>query len=143
MPEFRIAVNIQAPPYRVWAVMRDIERWPEWTSTVTSVRRLGKGPPGVGCRAAIRQPKLLPAIWRVTEWDEDAHQFTWVTRGPGVKVTARHRVERAGNDSRATLSLEFSGLLGNLVASLTRDLNQQYLTIEANGLRQRSEELAK
>lgn len=137
--DFRIAVDIQAPPDRVWAVMRDIERWPEWTPTVTSIRPLGTGPLAVGSRALIRQPKLPPARWQVTDLDEGKRSFTWVNRGPGIRVTARHWVEAHGAGSRATLSLQLSGLLGPLVARLTRGLNERYLALEAKGLRERSE----
>ena len=141
MLDFRIAVDIKAPPDRVWAVMRDIERWPEWTPTVTSIRRLDAGTLAVGSRALIRQPKLPPARWQVTELDEDARTFTWMTRGPGMRLMARHWVEDNGSGSRATLSIQFSGLLGPLFARLTRDLNDRYLALEANGLRERSEDL--
>jgi uncharacterized protein YndB with AHSA1/START domain len=41
---FTITVDIDAPPDRVWAVMSDIERWPEWTPTVTSIARMGHRP---------------------------------------------------------------------------------------------------
>lgn len=139
MTHFSIAVEIQAPPDRVWEVMRDIEQWPKWTPTVTSIRRLDRGPLDVGSRVHIRQPKLLPAEWRITELDEEKRSFTWVTRGPGVRVTARHWVEPSGSGSRATLSIQFSGLLAPLVAGLTRGLNERYLAIEAKGLKERSE----
>ena len=111
MLDFHIAVDIKASPERVWAVMRDIERWPEWTPTVTSIRQLDRGPLAVGSRALIRQPKLLPARWQVTELDDAARSFTWMTRGPGMRLTARHWVEDNGAVSRATLSIQFSGLL--------------------------------
>ena len=119
--------------------MRDIERWPEWTSTVTSIVRLDRGPLAVGSRARIRQPKLPPALWKVTELDERGRSFTWVNRGPGIRVAARHWVEPSGSGSRATLSIEFSKLLGPLIARLTRGLNERYLAIEAKGLKERSE----
>src|SRR5690242_4686064 len=77
MTDFHIDVEIQAPPEIVWTVMRGVERWPEWTPTVTSVRLLDRGPIGVGSRAIIRQPKLPPAKWRVTELDGPGRSFTW------------------------------------------------------------------
>jgi uncharacterized protein YndB with AHSA1/START domain len=54
MRDFEISVDIAAPPSRVWSVMSDIERWHEWTSTVTSITRLNDGPLRVGARARIR-----------------------------------------------------------------------------------------
>jgi hypothetical protein len=138
MSHFRIDVEIQAAPDRVWSVMGDFERWPEWTPTVTSIQRLDGGPVAIGSRLRIRQPKLPPAVWRLTQLDP-GKSFTWVTGGPGVRVTARHWVEASESGSRATLSLQFSGLLGPLVARLTRGLNQRYLALEAKGLKGRSE----
>ena len=136
--DFAIAVDISAPPDRVWAIMSDIARWPEWTPTVTRVELLDPGPPAVGNRARIRQPRLPQAIWRITAIDP-GRSFTWVTRSPGVEVTARHSVEPSGTGSRAHLALHFGGLLGPLVARITRGLNLRYLGLEAEGLRARSE----
>lgn len=138
MASFSISVDIQAPPARVFAVMTDIERWPDWTATVTSVRRLDAGPLAVGTRAAIRQPRLPPARWTVTAIDA-GRGFTWVTRSPGVVITARHAVAPTPSGSRATLSLDFGGLFGSFVAWLTGGLNRRYLGIEAAGLKRRSE----
>src|ERR1700730_3892826 len=135
---FSIVVDVKAPPDRVFAVLCDIERWPEWTPTMTSVRRMDDGSFAVGSRARVRQPKLLPAVWQVTELEEK-RSFTWVTRSPGIQIKARHVAEAAGAASRVTLSLEFSGLLGPLVARLYRNLNQRYLATEAKGLKERSE----
>jgi len=139
MVDFRIDVGIHAPADRVWAVMRDIERWPEWTPTVKRIRRLDAGELAVGSCARISQPKLLPAKWEVTELSDAERRFSWVTRGPGMQLTARHRVEAAVDGSRATLSLHFAGPLGGLFARLTANLNERYLALEANGLRKRSE----
>src|ERR1700737_1302301 len=102
MTHFSILVDIQASPDRVWAVLCDVERWPEWTSTMTSVRRMDDAPFAVGSKARVRQPRLLPAVWQVTELDE-RRSFTWVTRSPGVRIEAGHLVERVGSGSRVTL----------------------------------------
>jgi hypothetical protein len=135
---FSVAVNINAPPQRVLAVLCDVERWPEWTSTVTHVQRLDRGPFAVGSSARVLQPKLRPAVWQVTELDANC-SFTWVTRAPGVRMTAGHYVEAQGDGSRAALSFEISGLLGPIISRLYRGLIQQYVATEASGLKRRSE----
>jgi len=139
MADFEIAVEIAASPGAVWAVLMDVERWPEWTPSITSVQRLDAGALSVGGRTRILQPKLRPAVWQVTELDEKSGVFTWVSRSPGVRVTGRHRVETAPGGSRVTLSTEMSGLLGPLMARLFGKLNAQYVTAEANGLKRRCE----
>jgi hypothetical protein len=139
MTDVSIVVAINAPPERVLAVLFDIERWPEWTSTMTSVRRMDDGPLSVGSRARVRQPRLIPAVWQVTELDRNS-RFTWITHSPGVQLKAEHVVEPDGTGSRAALSLRFSGPLGPLVARLVRGLSERYLAIEAAGLRNRCED---
>jgi uncharacterized membrane protein len=137
--DFRIEVEIKAPPEVVWSVMRDVEKWPEWTPTVSRVRLLDRGPLHLGSRAIIHQPKLLPAKWRVTELHALGRRFTWISSGPGIRVIAVHGVAASGTASRATLSLRFEGLLAGLFSRLLRDLNNRYLALEAKGLKQRSE----
>ncbi len=119
--------------------MRAVEYWPEWTPSVRKVIRLDVGPLRKGSRARIHQPKLLPAVWQVTEMDDTARTFTWVTRGLGVHVTGSHSVDALERGSRATLSLVFAGFAAGLVAWLTRDLNHRYLAFEAQGLKNRCE----
>lgn len=138
MTEFRTSVEIAAPPAAVWPVMKDVERWHEWTASITGIRVTQGGPLRVGSRAWVRQPKLPPARWEVTELEE-GRQFTWVSRAPGILVTARHAVEPAGAGTRATLSIHYGGPLGPLLARLTRSVNDRYLALEAAGLKRRSE----
>lgn len=138
MQPFRTTIDIKAPPDRIWAILRDIDHWSEWTPTVLGVRSFDPGPLAVGKRAIVRQPRLLPARWEVTEVEE-GRGFTWITRSPGVFVTARHYIEATANSSRVTLSLDFSGPLGAIVARLTRGLNTRYLALEAEGLKKRAE----
>jgi len=54
-------------------------------------------------------------------------------RDPAAKQIA------AGDRSKATLSLRYEGLLGGLLARLTRGITNRYLAMEAKGLKARSE----
>lgn len=128
-------IEIAAPPGRVWEVMADVERWSDWTSTVTSVRRLDDGPLRTGSRARINQPKLPETEYVVTEL-EPGSGFTWVATGPGVLTTARHTIEpTADGGARVRLSVEQSGWLGRTMGRFYRGLTDRYLATEAAGLK--------
>jgi hypothetical protein len=135
---FSRSVDITAAPDAVLAVMSDVERWPEWTASVTSIKRLDSGPFAIGSRARIRQPKLPPALWTVSAI-EPGRSFTWISKGPGILVTAHHSIEPGAGGSRVTLSIRYEGLLAKLLAWMTKDINERYLTMEANGLKARCE----
>jgi uncharacterized membrane protein len=113
------AIDIAAAPERVWQVIVDIESWPQWTKSVTDVKRLDSGPLQVGSRARLKQPALPPLTWKVTELQQGA-QFSWVCRLPGVTTT-------------------WTGPLAGLVAALNRTRTHRLLETEANGAKARSE----
>ena len=135
---FSTSVDINAAPDAVLAVMSDVERWPEWTASVTSITRLDSGPFAIGSRARIRQPKLPPALWTVSAI-EPGRSFTWISKGPGILVTAHHSIDPRAGGSRVTLSIRYEGLFAKLVAWMTKDINERYLAMEANGLKARCE----
>ena len=135
---FEVSIDIAADPARVWEIYADVERWPEWTASVTSVELLDPGPLRVGSRARIRQPRLPTTVWAVTELDE-GRSFSWEATGPGVQTIGTHLVEPAGLGARATARLEQRGPLGGLLGRLTRRLSDRYLAMEAAGLRARAE----
>ena len=138
---FSIKVDIAATQPLVWAAMADVARWPEWTESISGVKLLSPGPLQVGSRVRIQQPKLPAAYWRVTEL-KPGGRFTWISRAPGVRVTARHMVEAIPAGTHVTLSIEYSGWLGVLLARWIGELNDRYLAMEASGLKARCTELA-
>ena len=132
------AVYIDAPPQKVFAVLCDVERWPEWTPTMTSVRRLDSGPFAIGSSAQVRQPKLRPNIWRVTEL-QDRRNFTWTTHSPGLRMTAGHLIEPEGAGCRVELTFELSGLIAPVASRLYGGLIERYVATESQALKKRSE----
>lgn len=134
-----VTVEIDATPAQVWSVLEDVEHWPSWNPTMTSVRRLDDGPFGPDSTAEVRQPRLPKNLWRVTRF-EPGQRFEWVTSAPGVTIRADHRIVALGNRrSRVTLIIAESGVLSKLVALLFGPLTHRYLTLEATALKKHCE----
>jgi hypothetical protein len=133
-----VAVEIARPPQAVWPVMVDVERWHEWTASITDIKRLEQSAFGVGSRVRIRQPRLAPVVWRVKEFEE-ARFFTWETRSPGVATVARHAVRARNGGSIVELTIDQTGLLAPLLALLLRKITRRYMEMEAQGLKRRCE----
>jgi uncharacterized membrane protein len=138
MSDFRTSIDIAAPPDRVWPIMRDVERWHEWTASITGIERLDDGPLRVGSRATVRQPKLPTNVFQVTAL-EDGRGFSWESRSPGLRGIGHHWIEPTSTGCRVTLGVDFRGPLAWLVSRLYGKLTQRYIEIEAAGLKHRSE----
>ncbi len=138
MATFVQKASIQAPIERVWAVLSDIERWPEWTTSVKSARALGDGPPRVGARYRLEQPKLEPAEFTITEW-RAPYSFTWGMKSPGIAAVAMHTLSERPGGCEVELRLTFSGWLAPIGAVLAGKLTREYMAMEAEGLKRRSE----
>ena len=132
--------DITAPPDKVWDLISDVRHWPELLPhTVTSVTPMeADRPEEVGARYVIEQPKLARATWEVTEW-APPHRFTWRSHLTGVTTTGTHVVEPQGDGSRATLSIDWSGLLAVPVRLAYGRLTQGYLDVEGGNLKERAE----
>lgn len=137
------SIEIDAPAQLVWQVFSDVERWPEWTASVTSlVARDGTGL-DVGKRFAIKQPGMSKLVWQVTEIERGS-SWTWVQRSPGVRVSARHWViPQPTGRTLVRQQLDQGGVLGALVGRLMVKKTKRFLELEAQGLKARSEQLSR
>lgn len=123
-----------ATPEQAWAVLADLERWPRWTPTVTRVRRLGTpGPPTVGARYEVEQPRLGRSTYEVTGW-LPGRGFSWVSRRSGVTTTATHRVRPLPGGTQIELGLTWTGSAAWLVRLLYGRLTERYVAQELSSL---------
>ena len=137
--QYEQQIDIDADPERVWGVLSDVERWPEWTESMTSVERLDAGPLAVGSKALVKQPRLRPAEMRVTSL-EPGRSFEWQNSAPGVTTVGDHRIEpRAGGGSTVKLVLRQTGFAAPVIRLLFGGLIRRYVEMEAHGLKRRSE----
>ncbi|MEB3983724.1 SRPBCC family protein [Mycobacterium sp. 663a-19] len=137
------SIEIDAPPQLVWDVFSDVEHWPDWTASVTSLAGLDGPALAVGRRFAIKQPGMPKLVWKVTEVDPGS-SWTWVQRAPAAVVTARHYVEaRPGGGTRVRQQIDQRGPIGALVGRLMTRKTKCFLELEAQGLKGRSERLSR
>ena len=108
--DFETTVDVDAPPEKVWAVLEDVERWPEWTASISKVERVGSGDFGTGSKARIKQPGFPRLVWEVTRFSPGS-SFAWETRSPGMTTVADHRITPTATGSRVELSIAQRGPL--------------------------------
>ncbi len=131
-------VEIAAAPERIWAVMADVERWHEWTRSITRIEPAGERVQAPGGRWRIAQPGLPPAVWRITAWEPGAG-FTWENLSPGMRSVAEHRIVPGTGGCTVRLVLDQTGMLSWLAALLFGKVARRYVKMEADGLKRRCE----
>ena len=136
---FEKSIEIEAPQQRVWDVLTDLEAWPRRIETVDAVELLTPAPITTGSRVRLKQPKLPEGTWDITAWDAPSF-FEWTQKETGTTSIAGHRVEALGEGrSRLTLTLDMRGLLVPVMAVLYRKLTNDYMNLEAEGMKRAAE----
>jgi uncharacterized membrane protein len=136
---FEKSIEIDAPQQRVWDVLSDVERWPQRIETVETAELLTPAPIRTGSQVRLKQPKLPEGTWDVTVWEAPSY-FEWTQKTSGTTSVAGHRVESLGTDrSRLTLTLDMRGLLIPIVALFFRKLTNEYMHLEAEGMKRAAE----
>lgn len=137
----KCGIEIDAPASLVWDVFSDVERWPEWTASVTRLVALDGLGIAVGKRFQIKQPKLPSLVWEVTDVNPGV-SWAWAQRSPGGTTSALHTVTSiAGDRTLVRQELDQRGPVGSLVGRLMLRTTRRYLDMEAQGLKARSEQL--
>jgi uncharacterized membrane protein len=133
-----VTVEVGGSAQKVWDILMAVEAWPEWTASINSVERLDPGPLILGSRVRIKQPKLPSTVWTVSEMAEGV-RFSWTAAGLGSRTIASHQVETTPTGARVNLSIRQGGMIGGFFGHLYSRLTRRYVTMEADGLKQRAE----
>jgi uncharacterized protein YndB with AHSA1/START domain len=135
------SVEINAPASLVWEVFTDVERWPEWTASVTRLVALDGPGIAVGKRFEIKQPKLPPLVWKVSDLAPGV-SWTWAQRSSGGSTVAHHTLTPIADDrTLVRQAIDQQGLVGAIVGRLMLRTTRRYLEMEGQGLKDRSEQL--
>jgi Polyketide cyclase / dehydrase and lipid transport len=127
---YETSTTTPAEASRLWAVLSDVERWPEWIEVYQEVRRAEHGELALGDTVHVKQRGLAAGDWTVTEL-EPGRVFAWESRQPGVRIVGRHVVTaETGGGSRLTLELEVSGWLSGVVGAMLGRKSRAYVDLE-------------
>lgn len=132
---------IAARPSDVWAVLTDVERWPDWTASMREITRLDSGPLRVGSTARVRQPTGRPLVWTVTDL-VDERSFTWTASMAGIRFAGFHELTPTDSGVRAVLTFVVTGPMAWLADLLAGGRVRGYVDMEADGLKRQSESRA-
>jgi uncharacterized protein YndB with AHSA1/START domain len=98
----RASVEIDAPPARVWDVVGDVTRMPEWSPELRRLRVLGRGPARVGS-TLLGLNRRGWAVWPTTSTImrlEPNRAVAWRTRESGATWT--YELEAVEDGTRLT-----------------------------------------
>ena len=128
------SIYIDVSPDAVWLVTVDIDRWPEWTPTVTSVRREDAGELRLGSTVLMKQPLQPESRWVVTELAR-GRRFVWETRRPGLHMIGSHEMRAEGSGTRNLLRVDAQGPAAILLWPVLRLAMARALVAENQGLK--------
>jgi uncharacterized protein YndB with AHSA1/START domain len=127
--QYETSTTTTADPARLWAVLHDVERWPQWVEAYQEVRRAESGELALGDTAYVKQHGLAGGDWTVTEL-EPGRVFAWESRQPGVRMVGRHEITPVATGSRLSLSFEMSGWLAGPLGALLGRKVRTYVDLE-------------
>lgn len=136
------SIHIAAPIEEVWAVTVDVEKWPQWTPTVTSVRLMSSEAIRIGTVACIKQPLQEEAEWTVTEL-VPGHRFAWETKRTGLHIVGTHHLSVDHDGTRNVLTVDASGVLAVVFWPMLHFAMNKALADENRGLKSRCEARSK
>jgi hypothetical protein len=129
----RVDVEIDASPDEVWAVLADVERWPEWNASFESAQRVDDGPLAMGSAVSLKQTGGKERDWTVARVEPGRAFDLGFTVAGLVPAGLCHEIEALPSGrSRVTVTvLGRDGLLFRSWRRLARD--------DARGLKRRLE----
>ena len=115
--KFSASVEITATPEKTWALVNNIEEWPNWIPSLKKIEKITEGPLGVGSQVLVVAKSLITVNLLMTITEFVAGRRVVMEGGVlGVKMTRYYELEPVGqNKAKLTAGGEVSGLLAFLV----------------------------
>ncbi len=114
--KFSSSVEIDAPPEKVWALVNELEEWPQWIPSIKKIEKLSEGPLGIGSQIRVTAKSIMTVklLMAITEF-APGRQAVMQGRVLGTEMTRYYTFEPVNQRTRLTAGGEVSGLLAFLV----------------------------
>ena len=113
--KFSSSLEIDAPPDKVWALVNELEEWPQWIPSIKSIEKLSEGPLGIGSqiRVTAKSTFTVSLLMTITEF-VPGQRAVLQGKALGTKMTRYYTFEPVNQGTRLTVGGEVSGLLAFL-----------------------------
>jgi len=114
--KFSSSVEIDAPPEKVWALVNELEEWPQWIPSIKKIEKLSEGALGEGSQICVTAKSIITVKFLMTITEFVPGQRA-VMQGKvlGTEMTRYYTFEPVNQGTRLTAGGEVSGLLAFLV----------------------------
>lgn len=132
----RQEIMIAARREKVWALLTDIERWPEWQSDVSSARLEGPLAPGTVFRWKAKGLGITSTI----EMVEGEKRVGWTGDSLGMKAVHIWTLEQQTSGTRVITEESLSGWLASLLKIFDKHFLEKSLLNSLQVLKARVEQ---
>jgi hypothetical protein len=129
---------INSQPEYIFKVLTEVKNWNQWTKSIIDISLQDTDKLKVGAKIKVRQPKLLPAVWIVTEFSKNKF-LAWEKKSIGLKMIANHIIQGYDDGAIVKLQIIYQGFLAAFFYKLTYALTEKYMTMELSGLKNKCE----
>lgn len=115
------SIGMSAPVEKVWGLMSEIEKWPEWNKDVTSAHLNGELAPGTAFTWKAGPGTITSTLQAV----EPGKLIAWSGKTMGIKAVHIWRLAAEGNATLVTTEESWSGLLARLLKGYSQKTLQR------------------
>jgi carbon monoxide dehydrogenase subunit G len=110
---FESSIDINAPVEKVWALIDELEEWPQWMPSIKKIERVSAGPLTVGSQLSVTAKVSGLTVKLSMTIIEFVPQRTVVMQGKalGTNLTRFYNMKPVDGKTRITVGGEVSGFL--------------------------------
>ena len=114
-------IDIRAKPEVVWAVLADIDNWPNWNPDIKEAKLTG----GLKVGSVFRWKSGPGTITSTLEEVEPPREIGWSGRSMGIIAVHVHRLEPSAEGTRVHAEESFDGLMVRVFKGAARKTLQK------------------